>query len=441
MSQLTKEKQSSMGTKLAWCAGDIGFSCSWGVVTSFLTMYYTDSVGLSAAFAGTMMLICRLFDGVSDLIAGAIIEKTNSKIGKCRFWFCVSMLPLAISMILLFSVPTGASLMAKEVYAFATYFFMGVICYTMANIAYNSLLSRFTYSSQDVVSVSTMRTFLSIAASLGVSMVFMSALAKFGGIADAKAWRTMAIILALIGFILQMFTAIFVKEHDIKDQTDQEKKEKRKVLPIFLLVLKNKNFWCILIEYLLINAQFTSLYAYYARDVLGNANYVGVMNMAALIPVVALQPVLSKLVRKFGKRRIMLFAGVLATLQGVIVMINPYSAMFVLTGMVIGGLGRGVFMGLVFTLSADLVDDIRKKNKIDAEGVCYSTTSIGTKIGSGLGTAIVGWVLALGNYNATLEIQAGSTLTSMTMLLGVGSIILGAGMFVACYFMDINKTE
>ena len=192
---------------------------------------------------------------------------------------------------------------------------------------------------------------------------------------------------------------------------------------------------------MLINAQFTSLYAYYARDVLGNANYVGVMNMAALIPVVALQPVLSKLVRKFGKRRIMLFAGVLATLQGVIVMINPYSAMFVLTGMVIGGLGRGVFMGLVFTLSADLVDDIRKKNKIDAEGVCYSTTSIGTKIGSGLGTAIVGWVLALGNYNATLEIQAGSTLTSMTMLLGVGSIILGAGMFVACYFMDINKTE
>ena len=97
------QQKSSFGTKLAWCLGDVGFSFSWGVVGSFLTMYYTDSVGLSAAFAGTMMLVCRLFDGVSDIIAGSIIEKTHSKLGKSRFWFIASMLPLAISMILLFA--------------------------------------------------------------------------------------------------------------------------------------------------------------------------------------------------------------------------------------------------------------------------------------------------------------------------------------------------
>ena len=432
------QQKSSFGTKLAWCLGDVGFSFSWGVVGSFLTMYYTDSVGLSAAFAGTMMLVCRLFDGVSDIIAGSIIEKTHSKLGKSRFWFIASMLPLAISMILLFAVPTGASMMAKQVYAAVTYTFMAVICYTMANIAYNSLLSRFTYSPDDVVSAATMRTFLAIAASLAVGVLFIPLLTKLGGIKDPNAWRMIAIILAGAGFALQFFTAFFVKERNIEEVT--EKKEKVKVLPIFKIVLKNRNFWCILMEYLLINASFMGLYVYYARDVLGNADLVGVMNIAGLLPVVVLQFVLPLLVRRFGKRKIMFVAAVLATLQGVIIMINPHSIPVVIAGMVIGAFGRGTFMGLVFTLTADLVDQIRERNSIEAEGICYSTTSIGTKLGAGLGTAIVGWTLSLGHYDATLEVQAARTISSMTNLMGVGSILIGILMFLGVLFMDFEKT-
>lgn len=432
-------KKSSFGTRLAWCLGDVGFSCSWGVVTSFLTMYYTDSVGLSAAFAGTMMLICRLFDGVSDIVAGAIIEKTHSRLGKCRFWFIACMLPLALSMILLFSVPTGASMAARQVYAAVTYAFLAVICYTMANIAYNSLLSRFTYSPEDVVSAATMRTFLAIAASLVVGIIFIPVLTKLGGIKDPRAWRTIAIILAGVGLTLQLITAVVVKERNVEENADVEQKEKVKVLPIFKIVLKNRNFWCIMVEYLLINASFTGLYVYYARDVLGDANLVGTMNIATLLPVVILQFLLPVLVKKFGKRKIMLVAAALATLQGVIILINPHSTAVVLAGMVIGAFGRGAFMGLVFTLTADLVDQIKERNQVEAEGVCYSTTSIGTKLGAGLGTAIVGWTLSLGQYNPELEVQASRTISSMTSLLGIGSAVIGILMFLGVVFMDINR--
>lgn len=438
-------EKTKMGTKLAWCMGDMGFAFSWGVVNSFLTIYYTDSVGLSAAFAGTMMLVCRLLDGISDLIAGSIIEKTTSKLGKCRFWFCVSIVPLAISMILLFNVPSDASMLSKQIYATLTYIFMAVICYTMANIAYNSLLSRFTITPEDVVSASTMRVILAIGASLAVSMSLVGFLNLIGGIREPKAWRTMAIVFACCGLILQLFTAIIVKERhtEIKDEAYKStvKREKKNLVPVFKTVLSNKNFWIICAEQLLINAFFVGLYAYYARDVLGNENYVGIINLLSLGPVILLQPIIPKLVKSFGKRKVMLVGAVLVVIQGMLTFISPYNPIVVFVAMAIGGIGRGAFMGLIFTLTADLVDYFKETKGIETEGVCYSTTSIGTKIGSGLGLAIIGWTLEFGHYDATLIQQKPETLQAMINLMGIGVLVIGVLMFVGIYFMDLNKKQ
>lgn len=443
------EMKTSFGTKLAWCAGDMGFSFSWGVVSGFLTLYYTDSAGLSAAFAGTMMLVCRLLDGFSDLLAGIIIEKTTSRLGKCRFWFIVSIVPLAISMILLFNVPSNADMLSKQIYATVTYIFMAVVCYTMANIAYNSLLSRFTVTPDDVVSAATMRTVLAIGSSMIANMVIMNVLNAFGGVKEAGAWRTMAIIFTCIGVVFQLVTAIFVKERQVEQEevvvTDSKTKEKKKLGPIFKAVLKDRNFWIICFEFLFINANFLGINAYYARDVLGNENLVGTMSMAWMIPVVLLQPILPKLVRSFGKRNILLVSAVLITLQGVITMISPFNSSVVLAAIVIGGCGRGGFMGLIFTLSADLVDHFKAKEGDGAEGICYSTTSIGTKVGSGIGLAFVGWTLQFGNYNAALTEQAPGTLQAMINLLGIGTVVLGALMFLGICFLNLKnpnqKTE
>lgn len=438
-------KGTTMGTKLAWCMRDVGFAFSWGVVNGFITMYYTDSVGLSAAFAGTMMLVCRLLDGISDLIAGFIIEKTTSKLGKCRFWFCVSIVPLAISMILLFNVPANISMLSKQVYATITYIFMAVICYTMANIAYNSLLSRFTITSDDVVSASAMRVVLAIGASLAVSMSLVGFLNLFGGMREPKAWRTMAIVFACCGLILQLFTAIIVKERQneiaVEASESAVRKEKTNLAPIFKTVLSNKNFWIICAEQLLINAFFMGLYVYYARDVLGNENYVGIINLLSMGPVILLQPILPKLVRSFGKRRVMLVGAVLVAFQGLITFISPYNAIVVFIAMAIGGIGRGAFMGLIFTLTADLVDYFKETKGIESEGVCYSTTSIGTKLGSGLGLAIIGWTLEFGHYDATLAQQKPETIQAMINLMGIGVLVIGILMFAGIYFLDFNKNK
>ena len=112
-------KSTSFSEKVLYGLGDVGVNLIWILPSSFLTMYYTDSALLGASFVGTMMLICRLFDGISDIFMGA---------------------PLILSVVLAFYVPAGISGGAKQVYSFVTYFIMSVICYTAVNLAYHSML-------------------------------------------------------------------------------------------------------------------------------------------------------------------------------------------------------------------------------------------------------------------------------------------------------------
>ena len=93
---------------------------------TYLTLYYTDSVGLAAAAIGTMMLLTRLLDGISDLIMGSIIDRTHTKWGKARPWILWTAIPMGLGLVLMFSVPSGLSSGGKMVYAVITYILMAV---------------------------------------------------------------------------------------------------------------------------------------------------------------------------------------------------------------------------------------------------------------------------------------------------------------------------
>ena len=98
-----------LGEKLAFAMGDVGCNFIWTVVGSFLTMYYTDSVGITAGVVGTIMLVTRILDGFSDLGMGAIIDRTHTRWGKARPWILRTAPLMAIGLILLFSVPSSLS--------------------------------------------------------------------------------------------------------------------------------------------------------------------------------------------------------------------------------------------------------------------------------------------------------------------------------------------
>ena len=103
----------SLGEKIAFALGDVGCNFIWTVVGSFLTLYYTDSVGISAAVVGTIMLITRILDGISDLGMGVVIDHTHTRWGKARPWVLITHRSWESDLSLLFRFPTGFPKMGK----------------------------------------------------------------------------------------------------------------------------------------------------------------------------------------------------------------------------------------------------------------------------------------------------------------------------------------
>ena len=110
----------SLGVRLAYGGGDAAANIVFGMISTILTLFYTDYAGIPAATVGVVMLVTRIFDGFSDVIMGYIIENTHSKWGKARPWLLWMCVPYAISAVLLFAVP-DSSVMTKAVYMFVTY--------------------------------------------------------------------------------------------------------------------------------------------------------------------------------------------------------------------------------------------------------------------------------------------------------------------------------
>lgn len=115
MATSTKEHRLQTGEKIAYGLGDCAANVYVAMAGTFLTAFYTDTVGIAAAAVGTMMLLARILDGVTDLMMGAIVDKTKSRYGKARPWVLWSAPLMCIGLILLFTVPSGLSASGKLV--------------------------------------------------------------------------------------------------------------------------------------------------------------------------------------------------------------------------------------------------------------------------------------------------------------------------------------
>ena len=134
----------SIWERFSYGCGDLGCNIIYSAMSSFLLFYYTDYIKVSALTIGTIMLISRVFDGITDLIMGVIVDRTKSNSGKCRPWIIRMAIPFAVAAVLLFSVPEGLGNTAKIIYIFITYNLVSSVIYTAINVPYATLNSLIT---------------------------------------------------------------------------------------------------------------------------------------------------------------------------------------------------------------------------------------------------------------------------------------------------------
>lgn len=287
--------------KLSFGFGDMGCNFVWTTISMFLTLYYTDSVGISAGVVGTIMLITRLLDGVTDLGFGTILDRTHTKWGKARPWILWSTPMMAIGLILLFNVPSGLEDTGKIVYATITYIFVAAFAYTASNLSYNALLSLMTDNQQERTSASTIRFICTFATAIILSSITMPLVNKVG-------WGKTSIIYAILAVICFMITFFGTKER-YSDQKEEKKDKNIPVIQGFKMLFRNRYFVSITLLFLTVYAVSglsSGLGIYYAKDVLQNENSFGLMNMANMIPMILFLPLFPFLAKKFGKWKCMM---------------------------------------------------------------------------------------------------------------------------------------
>ena len=153
------DERLSWFTRICYGFGDTACNVVAGAMT-ILTFFYTDYAGVEPTTVGLVLLLSRCFDGISDVIMGFIVERTNSKWGKSRPWVLWSSIPFCVSIVLIYCVPQGTSDFVQFVYLFVTYNFCNTVCYTALNLPYGSLSAMMTRSSheRDMLSVTLLCT-------------------------------------------------------------------------------------------------------------------------------------------------------------------------------------------------------------------------------------------------------------------------------------------
>ena len=422
---------------LSFAVGDAGCNLVWTTVGSYLTLYYTDSVGLAAATIGTMMLLARLLDGISDIVMGSIIDRTHTRWGKARPWILWSAIPMGLGMVLMFSIPASMGYGGKLLFACCTYLLMSAVIYTACNLSYNTLLSLAAPDPKDRVTMSSIRFFLTMCTVLFINYNCNNFVSKFG-------WTGMSLIFGGVAIVLLLITFLGTKERVNAQQNTSAAKAEEKVSvgTSFKLLFQNKYFILLTLVFVLnytILGVNNGLRIYFARDVIGNAGLMGTLTLCFILPKLVgnlAYPYINKLLGKWKS----MMLGYFLELAGVLYMaFAPASFMNAAIGLVLLGIGGIPHNAGLFAMVADVIDYGEYKTGIRLDGLTNSSASFGMKVGAGLGSAIVGWGLAWAAYDGSLAAQTAQTVAGIKSVFTLVPAVLIIAGIICLFFCNVDK--
>ena len=303
----------TVGERLAYGCGDFSSNIMYSAMAAFLMFYYTDYVGVSAAVVGTIMLVSRLFDGISDLVMGIIIDRTRSPFGKARVWILRLVIPYAIGTVLLFAVPNGWSETAKYIYIFFSYNLAFTVLFTGINLPYATLTALMTQDQYERSVLSIFRMILATCGTLFIKTCTLPVVKFFGD--NARAWTYTFVVFGALEILTFMITFLFTRE---RVNTNDDKRMEVPVILGFKALVKNKYWFMATLNLVLIfiaQGVNGSSEVYYAKEVLGNGNLVGTFSVALQVTQIICMLFIARFVKKYGKRNV-LMAGAAIMIAG-----------------------------------------------------------------------------------------------------------------------------
>lgn len=401
------------------------------LVASFAMLFYTDYVGISVSIIGTLFVLARIWDALSAPIFGVIIDRANLRGGLFKPWTNLASIILPILTVLIFLVPSDASLTVKVIYIAVTYL-VWEMCYTISDAPGFGLATLMTKNTHE-------RDLLMSRGRTMVFLAFMVISSSSVAVANQISWPILALIVAVAGLVLMNFTRFNVKERY------SNKTEKVTLKQIMTYPMQNKQLLFYLMSFMTLSM--TNLQgivvSYFALYNLKNPIYISILMFISLGVQLLTALILPPIIKRFGKWKVNVISLLGLFTTGLSLFAIGYSNPIIVCVFAVllacSALHRSSWCRCLPPIAWNMAHS--KRGACQRNRLCYP--NVCRKTGGAAASGIVAYALAFAGYIPNVP-QTGQVLTWIFALYavvpGVGALIT-AGLFAWLYKIKEKDVE
>ena len=429
----------SFKEKVGYSLGDTASHFVWDMVGFWLLFFYTDVYGISAAAAGTIMLIARFWDMAIDPIIGVVSDRTNTRWGKFRPYILFGAIPYAVLAILTFTTPNFGEV-GKIIYAGATYVLL-MTAYAFINLPYSALGAVMSADTYERAGLNTYRFIAGFIGQFIVTGLALTLAKYFGGGDKAQGFQYTVFLFA--GLSLVFF---FITFKTTKERVQPPKEQKNSLKEDISNLFKNKA-WVILaivgiVSFIMFAMQNAAI-AYYFKYYLGREDNVQLFNVIGTVALIVALPLSKPLAKRFGNKNVFIGSSLISGLFFILIYlpgVTNITTIYVFN--IIAKMAYAPAVPLLWTMIADSADYGEWKSGRRSTGLYFSAAVFAQKAGWGIGAAIAGWILTVSQFVPNVE-QTETAITGIKLLVSVipGILYMSCAIFMIFYKIDSKTTD
>lgn len=393
-------KPFGMTDKIGYAFGDMGCNFSFQLVSSYMYLFYTQCIGLSAANWAWIIVVSKVWDAVNDVIIGSLVDRTHiGKKSKFMPWITMGAIGLLVFSIMIFTPVSNFSQAGKIIWCLVSYCLWSV-AYTMVNVPYGSLHSVIT---EDPKQRTTLSTFRSIGAALpAVLIMLLPKLVYKDNVLSSDRLFIVSVVFSVAALIVFFAMEKMVTERVVRESTI----EKVSYISTVKSFFTNRAMVGITIATVAVVIFYNSsmsvnnlVFQFYFND----AGKSSLAMIASYLPLVAFMPFASNIVAKIGKKKLLSVSGLVSVIAGIIMLFLPITPdmkgiIIYVVGLMFVNTGCCVFQIIVWAIVADCIEDSYRKKGVREEGSLYALYSFFRKLAQGIGSALVALALSSVGY-------------------------------------------
>lgn len=390
--------------RIGFGISDYACNLAYLLANTYLLFYYTNCAGISAGAVGFMFVVTKFIDALTDYMVGAMLDRTDTKMGRYRPWMLIGAPVLAVGMVLLFSVPTGWSEGGKLAWAYITYIIFS-FGYTLVNIPMAPIVTALSPSATERTKIATTRTVFSNLGSLTSSLFVLPMVYYFAGSKDATGaalaagYRNTNIVLGII--VIVIISICVASTVEINPPTQSAGKSS--LLKDLKSVFKNKYYIMLLGLVFFLFLGYLGMYGamqYYYSYIVGDASQMPTaLTLLTLlaIPTMILAAYLNG--KGVAKVKLMQF-GAIVDVIGYAILFFTSNGTIATVSLGLIGLGFGFRSSMFFSMMPDIFDYTEWQVGRNLGGTQNALSGFMNKLSSASASAVVSALLVWGNYDA-----------------------------------------